>query len=70
MRLSLPGLALAEQLYVSLQAHGHGRSGTQALILALASMSKVEKTPSGQPASLAKRRWTRTPRRRPPGRTR
>lgn len=42
MNLCLPGLALAEQLYVSLQAHGHGRSGTQALQLALAAMSHID----------------------------
>ena len=41
MKLSLPGLALAEQLYVSAQAQGHGRDGTQALLLALAAMSDV-----------------------------
>ena len=41
-RLSLPGLALAEQLYVALQAQGHGRKGTQSLILALASLSDVD----------------------------
>eukprot|EP00270_Netrium_digitus_P014237 TRINITY_DN4807_c0_g1_i1.p1 TRINITY_DN4807_c0_g1~~TRINITY_DN4807_c0_g1_i1.p1 ORF type:complete len:334 (+),score=98.69 TRINITY_DN4807_c0_g1_i1:74-1003(+) len=35
MSLSLPGLALAQQLYVSLQAHGEGKLGTQALTLAL-----------------------------------
>eukprot|EP00850_Spirogloea_muscicola_P021308 SM000244S08543 [mRNA] locus=s244:108712:111350:+ [translate_table: standard] len=35
MRLALPGLALAQQLYVSLQAHGEGELGTQALLLAL-----------------------------------
>ncbi|HZR81755.1 MAG TPA: NAD(P)-dependent oxidoreductase [Candidatus Binatia bacterium] len=39
MRLSLPGLALVEQLYVALQAHGHGRKGTHALMLALATLS-------------------------------
>jgi 3-hydroxyisobutyrate dehydrogenase len=39
MRLSLPGLALAEQLYVALQAQGHGRDGTQSLIHAVASLS-------------------------------
>lgn len=33
--LSLPGLALVHQLYVALKAQGHGRSGTQALYLAL-----------------------------------
>lgn len=41
MKLSLPGLALAEQLYVALQAQGHGRKGTHSLILALASISAV-----------------------------
>jgi 3-hydroxyisobutyrate dehydrogenase len=42
MGLSLPGLALAHQLYVSLQAHGHGRAGTHALHLALAKMSNID----------------------------
>jgi len=35
MNLSLPGLALAHQLYIALKAQGHGCLGTQALILAL-----------------------------------
>lgn len=42
MELCLPGLALANQLYVSLMAHGGGRSGTQALQLALANMSNID----------------------------
>ena len=42
MNLSLPGLALAEQLYVALKAQGHGRKGTQSLILALAKLSNIE----------------------------
>jgi 3-hydroxyisobutyrate dehydrogenase len=42
MRLSVPGLALAEQLYVALSAQGYGRKGTQALVLALAQLSDVE----------------------------
>lgn len=42
MNLSVPGLALAHQLYVSLQAQGGGRSGTQALLLALARMSEID----------------------------
>ncbi len=42
MNLSLPGLALAEQLYVALTAQGKGRKGTQSLILALASLSNVD----------------------------
>jgi 3-hydroxyisobutyrate dehydrogenase len=35
MGLALPGLALAERLYREVAALGHGRSGTQALVLAL-----------------------------------
>jgi 3-hydroxyisobutyrate dehydrogenase len=42
MQLALPGLALAKQLYTALQAHGHGRSGTQALHLALANLSNIQ----------------------------
>jgi 3-hydroxyisobutyrate dehydrogenase len=42
MNLSLPGLALAEQLYLSVRALGHGRDGTQALMLGLAAMAGVE----------------------------
>ena len=33
--LRLPGLANAKRLYDALLAHGHGRDGTQALILAI-----------------------------------
>jgi len=42
MGLCLPGLALANQLYLSLAALGHGRDGTHALQLALAAMSGVD----------------------------
>jgi len=42
MGIALPGLALARQLYLAVQAQGHGRAGTQALQLALASLSGVE----------------------------
>lgn len=42
MNLSLPGLALAQQLYLALQAQGHGRKGTHALELALASLSGID----------------------------
>ncbi|KAI3900386.1 hypothetical protein MKW92_014821 [Papaver armeniacum] len=41
MGLALPGLALAHQLYISLQAHGEGNLGTQALILALEQLNNV-----------------------------
>ena len=42
MKLSLPGLALVKQLYISLQAMGKGSSGTQALYLALEKLSNME----------------------------
>ena len=42
MQLSLPGLALAKQLYVALQAQGSGRKGTHSLVLAVASLSDVD----------------------------
>ena len=41
MKLAMPGLALAEQLYRAVEARGDGRKGTQALILALAGLSEV-----------------------------
>ena len=47
MKLALPGLALAEQLYRAVEAQGHGRDGTHALILALASLSNVDWKPAG-----------------------
>jgi 3-hydroxyisobutyrate dehydrogenase len=40
--LSLPGLALAEQLYLSVRANGWGKKGTHALELALARLSGVD----------------------------
>jgi 3-hydroxyisobutyrate dehydrogenase len=40
MKLALPGLALANQLYLAVQAQGWGRKGTQALYLALETLSK------------------------------
>ena len=42
MGLALPGLALANQLYIALKAQGHGRDGTHSLILALASLSGID----------------------------
>jgi 3-hydroxyisobutyrate dehydrogenase len=41
MGLVLPGLTLVHQLYQTVQALGHGRSGTHALMLALEDLSKV-----------------------------
>ena len=42
MNLSLPGLALVHQLYLAVQAQGHGRLGTQALMIALERISNTE----------------------------
>jgi len=42
MHLSLPGLALVHQLYLSVQALGAGRKGTQALYLALQHMNVMD----------------------------
>ncbi len=41
MNLSLPGLALVHQLYLAVQAQGHGRRGTHALMLALEHVSNT-----------------------------
>jgi 3-hydroxyisobutyrate dehydrogenase len=49
MGLALPGLALAQQLYQAVLAHGHGRSGTHALQLALASLSGLDWPSRGAP---------------------
>jgi 3-hydroxyisobutyrate dehydrogenase len=43
MGLAMPGLALVHQLYLALQAQGHGRRGTQALVLALEHISNLER---------------------------
>jgi 3-hydroxyisobutyrate dehydrogenase len=42
MGLSLPGLALAHQLYLAVAAQGHARLGTHALQLALAQLSAID----------------------------
>ncbi|MBT9149104.1 MAG: 2-hydroxy-3-oxopropionate reductase [Dehalococcoidia bacterium] len=42
MQISLPGLALVHQLYVSVQDLGGGRKGTQALYLALQRMAGMD----------------------------
>jgi 3-hydroxyisobutyrate dehydrogenase len=43
MNLSLPGLALANQLYLAVQAQGYGRKGTHALMLALEHLSGINR---------------------------
>jgi 3-hydroxyisobutyrate dehydrogenase len=40
--LCLPGLALAEQLYLAVQAQGYGRKGTHALMLALEQLAGIK----------------------------
>jgi 3-hydroxyisobutyrate dehydrogenase len=47
MGLSMPGLALVHQLYLALQAQGHGRRGTQALLLALEHVSNIPRAAGG-----------------------
>jgi len=42
MGLTLPGLELALRLYQELEAQGHGRKGTQGLMLAFEKMNNVE----------------------------
>ena len=49
--LVLPGLSLVHQLYLAVQAHGHGRSGTHALMVALEELSNVHV--SATPAKLS-----------------
>ncbi len=43
MGLALPGLALANQLYLAVKAEGYGRKGTHALMLALEQLSNVKR---------------------------
>jgi 3-hydroxyisobutyrate dehydrogenase len=47
MGIALPGLALVHQLYLAVRAQGHGRAGTQALVLALEEMSKINPPKAG-----------------------
>ena len=42
MKLAMPGLALVHQLYVAVQAQGHGRKGTHALMLALEHLNATD----------------------------
>ena len=44
MGLVLPGLALVHQLYLAVQANGHSRAGTHALMLALEQLSNTHLT--------------------------
>lgn len=43
MKISLPGLALAKQLYIAIQAMGNGSSGNQALYLAIEKLCNLNK---------------------------
>ncbi|MFO0796990.1 MAG: NAD(P)-dependent oxidoreductase [Gemmataceae bacterium] len=43
MSLSLPGLALAKQLYEAVRAQGYGRKGTHALLLALEHLNGIKR---------------------------
>jgi 3-hydroxyisobutyrate dehydrogenase len=48
MNLSLPGLALAHQLYQAVAAQGHAKDGTQALLLALAQLNQIDWKPQAE----------------------
>ena len=52
MGLLLPGLTLVRTLYLAIQSHGHGRSGTHALLLALEDLSPTFMTADSSPHSL------------------
>jgi 3-hydroxyisobutyrate dehydrogenase len=43
MGIVLPGLALANQLYLAVKAQGYGRKGTHALMLALEQLSNIKR---------------------------
>ncbi len=43
MNLALPGLALANQLYLAVKAQGYGKKGTHALMLALEHLSGIKR---------------------------
>jgi len=43
MGLKMPGLALARQLYEAVKDQGHGRRGTQALLLALEQLNGIDR---------------------------
>lgn len=43
MEISLPGLALVHQLYLAVKAQGHGKAGTQALMLGLETLSNLNR---------------------------
>ena len=43
MNLCLPGLGLAKQLYEAVRGQGYGRKGTQALYLALETLSGIKR---------------------------
>ncbi|KAL2532640.1 putative 3-hydroxyisobutyrate dehydrogenase-like 1 [Abeliophyllum distichum] len=54
MGLALPGLALAQQLYLSLKAHGEGDLGTQALVLALERLNNISLDPTKSDSKVEK----------------
>jgi 3-hydroxyisobutyrate dehydrogenase len=51
MRLCLPGLALARQLYEAVRAQGHGRRGTHALLLAMQRLNGDDAAPDSPPGA-------------------
>ena len=51
MGLLLPGLAVVHKLYETVQASGHGRSGTHALLMALENLSPTHLATNKNPSS-------------------
>ena len=49
MSLLLPGLSVVHKIYQAVQAYGHGRSGTQALLIALEHMAPLHLSLSSTP---------------------
>ena len=61
MHITLPGLSLAESLYTRLVDLGHGRLGTQALVLALADLNGIDPLWQGPGSHSSPTRGTLTP---------
>ncbi|KAK9118110.1 hypothetical protein Scep_016203 [Stephania cephalantha] len=55
MGIALPWLTLAQQFYLSVKAHGEGRLGTQALLLALERLNDIRVDTSSSSSSSSSR---------------
>ena len=61
MNLSLPGLALAHQLYMAVKAQGNGKLGTQSLLRAFEQMNGLKEGISVQKQSFVCSIYSETP---------